>query len=78
MLSRRSGTGSRWSDSLSSATRQSITLQAYLSELNEDTEFFQGDVRTKAEEKGVAKGVDMFASADEIFEAIVQVRDDPR
>merc|ERR1719264_487653 len=38
----------------------------------------QGDVRTKAEEKGVAKGVDMFASADEIFEAIVQVRDDPR
>ena len=39
---------------------------------------FQGDVRTKCEEKGVAKGVDMFASADEIFEAIVRVRDDER
>ena len=34
-------------------------------------------MRTKAEEKGVAKGVDMFASADEIHEAIVEVRDDP-
>merc|ERR1719245_964992 len=37
----------------------------------------QGDVRTKAKEKGIAKGVDMFASADEIHEAIVEVRDNP-
>ena len=32
-------------------------------------------MRTKAEEKGIAKGVDMFASADEIHAAIVEVRD---
>ena len=29
------------------------------------------------EEKGVGKGVDMFASADEVFEAIVEVRENP-
>ena len=50
----------------------------YFHEHKDCLNIFQGDVRTKAEEKGVAKGVDMFASADEIFEAIVQVRDDPR
>jgi UDP:flavonoid glycosyltransferase YjiC (YdhE family) len=37
----------------------------------------QGDVRTKAEEKGVGRGIDMFASSDEIHEAIVEVRDNP-
>jgi glucuronosyltransferase len=38
----------------------------------------QGDVRAKVEEKGIGRGLDMFASANEIHEAIIEVRDNPK
>jgi glucuronosyltransferase len=38
----------------------------------------QGDVRTKVEEQGIGRGLDMFASAKEIHDAIIEVRDNPK
>ena len=38
----------------------------------------QGDVGVRMTEKGIGKIIDKFADSDEIYNAIVEVRDDPK